>query len=72
MRRKPSNDAADEPRRSGAVAFLVIAVVIDIVPLIAVAIDEFVLKTYWLARNFPKGSRAVFFDVYPFLRFLES
>jgi hypothetical protein len=38
-----------------------------LVPLFVVLIDELVLRTCWLARHFPDGSRAVFYTVYPFV-----
>jgi hypothetical protein len=52
-------------------ALLVMAVVVYLLPLIALGIDEIVLETYWIAKQFPRGARAVFFDVYPFLKFME-
>jgi hypothetical protein len=61
-----------EPRRSGLQSTIMAAIFLYLLPLVAVAIDEIVLKTYWIVGNFPDGSRSLFFDVYPFLRFLES
>jgi hypothetical protein len=68
-RRKSEVDP--DNRLSGLWATLIVGVFFYVLPLIAVAIDELALGTYWLVRNFPEGSRSVFFDVYPFLRFLE-
>jgi hypothetical protein len=50
---------------------LILALVVYVLPLIALAIDELILGTYWIHKQFPRGARAVFFDVYPFLRFME-
>lgn len=64
-------DVAPGNRWAPFCALLVMAVVVYLLPLIALAIDEFVLKTYWIARQFPPGARTVFFDVYPFLKFMK-
>ena len=51
----------------------VLLLVIYILPLFAVAVDEFVLRTFWFVKNFPDGSREMFFKVYPFLHwFIDS
>ena len=62
---------ADEQRVSGVWATLIVVLLLYVLPLIAIAIDELVLGTYWIASRFPDGSRAVFFHIYPFLRFLQ-
>ncbi len=60
-----------EARLSRFWAVLILLLILYIIPLIAIAIDEIVLRTFWIARQFPPGARSVFFDVYPFLRFLK-
>jgi hypothetical protein len=71
MQQDSNRADSHEPRRSGLQLAIIAAIVIYLLPLLAVAIDEIVLETYWFFSNFPKGSRSLFFDVYPFLRFLE-
>lgn len=63
-----SGDTMRDGRHSGALAAIIIALVLYLLPLVAVAIDELALKTFWLARTFPEGSRSVFLAAYPFLR----
>jgi hypothetical protein len=46
-----------------------VLLIIYVLPLLAVAVDELVLGTYWIAKQFPDEARRVFFYVYPFLRF---
>ena len=53
-------------------ATIVVAMVLYVLPLIAVAIDELVLGTYWLVSHFPEGSRTVFFRIYPFIGSLSD
>lgn len=64
-------DQTDDPSRksTGARAATVIIVMLTVylLPLLAVVTDELLLGTFWLSRNFPDGSRDVFFRAYPFL-----
>ncbi len=64
-------DAAVGDRWSTLWTTLIIALIVYVLPLVALAIDELVLGTYWISRTAPAGSREVFFNVYPFLRFLQ-
>jgi hypothetical protein len=50
---------------------LILALVVYVLPLLALAIDELILGTNWIHKQFPPGARSLFFDAYPFLRFLE-
>jgi hypothetical protein len=69
---KPDKSAATtENRWSAWYGPAIAAIVIYVLPLLALAVDEFVLGTYWIHRQFPPGARTVFFDAYPFLTFLE-
>jgi hypothetical protein len=63
-----SGDTVRDGRHSGALAAIIIALVLYLLPLVAVAIDELALRTFWFARTFPEESRSVFLTVYPFLR----
>ncbi len=64
-------EVAAENRLSGLWAAIISVLILYLLPLLAVAIDELVLGTYWFVSNFPEGSREVFFVVYPFLKFLQ-
>jgi hypothetical protein len=69
--RRGESNAATGDRLSGVWAAIIALLILYILPLLAVAIDELVLGTYWFAKMFPgDGMRDVFFTVYPFLRFL--
>jgi len=73
MNQELTTDAAQSRHGSPVAAILILLLVLYLLPLLAVAIDEFVLRTFWFVRNFPDGSRDRFFDVYPFLRwFIDS
>jgi hypothetical protein len=50
---------------------LILSLIVYVLPLIALAIDELILGTFWISKQFPRGARSVFFDAYPFLRFME-
>jgi hypothetical protein len=68
---KEKPEAAAGERWSALWATLIIALIVYVLPLIALAIDEYVLGTYWISRAAPAGSREVLFNVYPFLNFLQ-
>jgi len=66
-------DAESENRGSKSWMLLNVSLVMLIVyvlPLLALAVDELVLETYWIAKQFTDEARTVFFYVYPFLRYL--
>lgn len=73
MNQESTTGAAESRHGSPVAAIVILLLALYVLPLIAVAIDEFVLRTFWFVRNFPDGSRSRFFDVYPFLRwFIDS
>jgi hypothetical protein len=73
MNQESTTDAAQSRHGSPVAAIVVLLLVLYVLPLIAVAIDEFVLRTFWFVKNFPVGSREMFFKVYPFLHwFIDS
>jgi hypothetical protein len=73
MNQEAPIDAAQGRHGSPVAAIVILLLVLYLLPLLAVAIDEFVLRTFWFVRTFPDGSRSVFFKVYPFLHwFINS
>jgi hypothetical protein len=63
-------EATAGERLSGVWAAIITLLILYSLPLALVAVDEFVLGTYWFVTTFPDGSREVFLTVYPFVRFL--
>lgn len=71
MKRAPGEpEAATGDRLSGVWATIITLLILYFLPLVLVAVDEFVLGTYWFVKTFPDGAREVFLAVYPFVRFL--
>lgn len=64
-------DQTDDPARKStgaqAVTVIIVMLTVYLLPLLAIVTDEFLLGTFGLSRNFPDGSRDVFFRAYPFL-----
>jgi hypothetical protein len=66
-------DVSNRGQTSAIGTIIILLLVIYLFPLIAVAVDELVLHTFWFVRTFPDGSRSIFFNVYPFLHwFIDS
>jgi hypothetical protein len=73
MNQEPKVDAANRGQTSTIGTIIILILAIYLLPLIAVAVDELVLHTFWFVRTFPDGSRSIFFNVYPFLHwFIDS
>ena len=53
-------------RQSTLWTIVVAVLILYAMPLIALAIDELVLGTYWILKRFPREAQEVFFYVYPF------
>jgi hypothetical protein len=65
------SDAAPGERWSTVWVTVIAALMVYLLPLVALVVDELVLKTFWISRTAPRGARDVFFMVYPFLKFLK-
>jgi hypothetical protein len=70
-RARDEQAAESRDRLSGVWATIITLLILYFLPLLAVAVDELVLGTYWFTKIFPGDKlREVFYTVYPFLRFL--
>ena len=61
-----------ENRQSTMWTVAVVVLILYFIPLVAAAVDEEVLGTYWLAKQFPPEAKTLYFYVYPFMRFFYS
>ena len=73
MNQKPDDDAGDGSRGPGWQWWVAAAVIIYLLPFIAVMIDERVLKTYWFYHHLPLSGGAVDMlrAIYPFYRWFK-
>ncbi len=67
---KQQSPHEEKPTPSGG-GWLLGALVVYLLPLIAVAVDELALKTYWFAGQSPGWVKHFLAVIYPFLRGLD-
>lgn len=69
MSQEPDGDKSRLPSLWMCLAF---ALVIYLLPFVAIAIDERVLKTYWFSHHLPNQAGEVFHALYPFYKLFYS
>ena len=66
---KAAPEPGPENRQSTLWTVAVVMLIFYFLPLLSVAIDEDVLETYWLSKQFPPEAQKLYFYVYPFMKF---